>query len=511
VKNALDQQSWHLADTFSRPMSLVSKIRQQQPQLHFVETPSESKQLPKTSQQISTDLPSVTSSSLLQSSEFPLCHIPQLQPPPQRNGRYSSSSSKAVTDTVNSGIDNKRRLSVLANGPVAAPGTGGFRAGTKQISSEGSSPGPFLGSITKSPGSSLGRSRSQLRHLGLTSDPAIGCVTAPNSGKVFNNENGSGRIFFPPECDTEIDPRFAAIRDTSFSWESIDSQAGSRQSLLDTKGRCQLIGVKGSGVETRVISRSWQETESGACGAGDARGEEMDLSRKQREQRKKDIREQFGLSNWNSERNHQDRRCCTWTWVFDPSGRLVYYWSFIVSLAFLYNFWVIIYRTAFDEIQRSTVLIWFALDYFADFIYLMDILIHFRTGYLEDGVLQTETIKLRQHYMNTTTFYIDLLCLLPLDFLYLSLDFQSMLRVCRLVKIYRFWEFLDRTERHTNYPNMFRLCSLMHYLLVAFHWNSCIFYAIHKGTGFGSGNNTLFGQEYPDLAKEYRNMSILIF
>ena len=25
-----------------------------------------------------------------------------------------------------------------------------------------------------------------------------------------------------------------------------------------------------------------------------------------------------------------------------------------------------------------------------------------------------------------------------------------------------------------------RLCSLMHYLLVAFHWNSCIFYAIHK-------------------------------
>jgi len=69
-----------------------------------------------------------------------------------------------------------------------------------------------------------------------------------------------------------------------------------------------------------------------------------------------------------------------------------------VSLAFLYNFWVgninqsksveikhcafqvIIYRTAFDEIQRSTVLIWFSLDYFADFVYIMDILIHFRTG-----------------------------------------------------------------------------------------------------------------------------------
>ena len=173
-------------------------------------------------------------------------------------------------------------------------------------------------------------------------------------------------------------------------------------------------------------------------------------------------------------------------------------------------FQVIIYRTAFDEIQRSTVVIWFSLDYFADFIYLMDILIHFRTGYLEDGVLQTDSVKLRQHYINTTTFYIDLLCLLPLDFLYLSLDFQSMLRLCRLVKIYRFWEWLDRTERHTNYPNLFRLVSLMHYLLVAFHWNACIFYAIHKGTGFGSGNNTLFGQEYPDLASELRSVGDIL-
>ena len=112
----------------------------------------------------------------------------------------------------------------------------------------------------------------------------------------------------------------------------------------------------------------------------------------------------------------------------------------------------------FQEVSIKQILFRFPLDYLADLIYLMDILIHFRTGerlvpgalwpgppaYLEDGVLQTDSVKLRQHYMNSTTFYIDLLCLLPLDFLYLSLEFQSMLRVCRLVKIYRFWEFLDR-------------------------------------------------------------------
>ena len=59
---------------------------------------------------------------------------------------------------------------------------------------------------------------------------------------------------------------------------------------------------------------------------------------------------------------------------------------------------------------------------------------HF-SAYLEDGVLQTDSVKLRQHYMNSTTFYIDLLCLLPLDFLYLSLEFQVSLRMTVMVMV----------------------------------------------------------------------------
>ena len=122
---------------------------------------------------------------------------------------------------------------------------------------------------------------------------------------------------------------------------------------------------------------------------------------------------------------------CNWSFVFDPAGRLCYYWSMVVSFAFLYNFWVIIFRFSFAEITLDTLLIWFCLDYLMDLIYLLDIVFHFRTGYLEDGVLQTDSTKLRQHYMNSTTFYVDCLCLLPLDFLYLSLGFKSILRIFR--------------------------------------------------------------------------------
>jgi cyclic nucleotide gated channel alpha 3 len=192
-----------------------------------------------------------------------------------------------------------------------------------------------------------------------------------------------------------------------------------------------------------------------------------------------------------------------WTFVFDPAGRLCYYWSIIVSLAFLYNFWVIIYRFAFQEINGETLLVWFCLDYFSDILYLVDILFHFRTGYLEDGVLQTDSSKLRQHYMNSTTFYIDCLCLLPLDFLYLSIGFNSILRSFRLVKIYRFWAFMDRTERHTNYPNLFRSTSLIHYLLVIFHWNGCLYHIICKNNGFGSKNWVYNDTETTDVVKQY--------
>ena len=44
-----------------------------------------------------------------------------------------------------------------------------------------------------------------------------------------------------------------------------------------------------------------------------------------------------------------------WSFVFDPAGRLCYYWSMVVSLAFLYNFWVIIYRFAFQEINGQSL------------------------------------------------------------------------------------------------------------------------------------------------------------
>lgn len=89
----------------------------------------------------------------------------------------------------------------------------------------------------------------------------------------------------------EVEPRLSSIRDTSFSWESLDSQVGSRQSLLDNKGRCRLLKVCPPQV-SECQGSSWPLA-SQPVWRGNAGGEDqdMDLTRRQREQRKKDIRE----------------------------------------------------------------------------------------------------------------------------------------------------------------------------------------------------------------------------
>ncbi|XP_076035260.1 cyclic nucleotide-gated channel alpha-3-like [Oratosquilla oratoria] len=293
-----------------------------------------------------------------------------------------------------------------------------------------------------------------------------------SSSGIITSQRLSGRL---SASGTRINTNSPCYIDKSS--DTLKSKSVSRQSLLD------IVSTKLSlGNRKRFSRDSFSASYINRAHVAS----ELDISRKTREARKKEIRSRFSkVDKWETSTSGSERSGCKWTFVFDPAGRLCYYWSVVVSLAFLYNLWVLVYRFAFQEITKDSIVVWFCLDYFADFIYALDILFHFRTGYLEDGVLQTDGRKLRQHYMNSTTFYIDCLCLLPLDFLYLSIDFKSILRCFRLVKIYKFWHFLDRTERHTNSPNLFRSISLIHYLLVVFHWNACVFHIINKTSGFG--------------------------
>ena len=77
--------------------------------------------------------------------------------------------------------------------------------------------------------------------------------------------------------------------------------------------------------------------------------------------------------------------------------------------------------------------LWFCLDAFADVIYLLDILVQFRTGFLKDGLLVSKQKQLAQHYIKSKYFYIDVASLIPLDFLYFA--FGKFLTAFKHIKL----------------------------------------------------------------------------
>ncbi|XP_064222955.1 cGMP-gated cation channel alpha-1 isoform X3 [Aotus nancymaae] len=124
--------------------------------------------------------------------------------------------------------------------------------------------------------------------------------------------------------------------------------------------------------------------------------------------------------------------------VIDPSGNTYYNWLFCITLPVMYNWTMIIARACFDELQSDYLEYWIILDYVSDIVYLMDMFVRIRTGYLEQGLLRTET--------------------------------------------------------RTNYPNIFRISNLVMYIVIIIHWNACVFYSISKAIGFGSDTWV-----YPDI------------
>ncbi|KAM9585330.1 cyclic nucleotide-gated channel alpha-3 isoform 2-T2 [Trichechus inunguis] len=193
--------------------------------------------------------------------------------------------------------------------------------------------------------------------------------------------------------------------------------------------------------------------------------------------------------------------------VVDPSSNLYYHWLTIIALPVFYNWGMLVCRACFDELQSEHLMMWLVLDYSADVLYGLDVLVRARTGFLEQGLMVKDAERLWKHYTKTIHFKLDVLSLVPTDLAYLRLGMNyPELRFNRLLKFARLFEFFDRTETRTNYPNVFRIGNLVLYILIIIHWNACIYFAISKFIGFGTDSwvyPNISNPEYGRLSRKY--------
>lgn len=107
-------------------------------------------------------------------------------------------------------------------------------------------------------------------------------------------------------------------------------------------------------------------------------------------------------------------------------------------------------------------------------------------GYLEQGILVKDLKVLMKRCIKRVDFYlIDLLSLLPSDFLYFVLRkyrFWPIVRLNRLLKLKRVLEFRAQTETSTNHPYFFRIVSIFTVIIIIIHWNACTFFMISEYT-----------------------------
>lgn len=95
------------------------------------------------------------------------------------------------------------------------------------------------------------------------------------------------------------------------------------------------------------------------------------------------------------------------------------------------------------------------------------------------------------NYIKSRGFTIDLLSLLPTELFYFALPtrnsrYLAALRLNRLLRFFRFREFLSVAETHTPFPNVLRVSTLVINILLLIHWNACIYYILSEIIGFGS-------------------------
>uniref|UniRef100_A0A8C3PU12 Cyclic nucleotide gated channel subunit alpha 1 n=1 Tax=Calidris pygmaea TaxID=425635 RepID=A0A8C3PU12_9CHAR len=191
--------------------------------------------------------------------------------------------------------------------------------------------------------------------------------------------------------------------------------------------------------------------------------------------------------------------------IIDPAGNMYYNWLFCITMPVMYNWTMIIARACFDELQHDYLAIWFIIDYVSDAIYIADMFVRIRTGYLEQGLLVKEEEKLREKYKSSFQFKLDFLSIIPTDLLYFKLGLNyPELRINRLLRVARMFEFFQRTETRTNYPNIFRISNLVMYIVIIIHWNACVYYSISKAIGFGADTWVYPNTSDPEFARLIR-------
>ncbi|CAH6889617.1 cGMP-gated cation channel alpha-1 [Phodopus roborovskii] len=303
--------------------------------------------------------------------------------------------------------------------------------------------------------------------------------------EIRHMENGACSSF----SDDDNASLSEAESEDSFFRNNSHRRQGPSQREQYLPGTMALFNVNNSSNKDQDAKEKKKKKKEKKSKADDKNENKKDPEKKKKKEKEKDKKKKEEKSKDKKEEEKKE------VVVIDPSGNIYYNWLFCITLPVMYNWTMIIARACFDELQSDYLEYWLICDYVSDIVYLADMFVRTRTGYLEQGLVVKDKIKLIEKYKADLQFKLDVLSVVPTDLLYFKMGWNyPEIRLNRLLRISRMFEFFQRTETRTNYPNIFRISNLVMYIVIIIHWNACVYYSISKAIGFG--NDTWV---YPDV------------
>ncbi|KAE8293757.1 Cyclic nucleotide-gated cation channel beta-1 Cyclic nucleotide-gated cation channel 4 [Larimichthys crocea] len=196
----------------------------------------------------------------------------------------------------------------------------------------------------------------------------------------------------------------------------------------------------------------------------------------------------------------------------DPFTDLIYViWLFIVVAAWNWNVWLIPVRWAFPYQTPENIHVWLLIDYTCDLIYITDILVfQTRLQFVRGGDIVCDKKDMRENYMSTERFKMDVISLFPMEVFYYFTGVNSLLRFPRLFKYMAFFEFNDRMEAVMKKAYIYRVIRTSTYLLYSLHINACLFYWGSDYEGLGSTKWVYNGKGFAYIRCYYFAVKTLI-
>ncbi|XP_030066245.1 potassium voltage-gated channel subfamily H member 8 [Microcaecilia unicolor] len=157
-------------------------------------------------------------------------------------------------------------------------------------------------------------------------------------------------------------------------------------------------------------------------------------------------------------------------------------WDWLILLATFYVAVTVPYNVCFsiarDDNHASTRSPPSVSDIFVEILFMLDILLNFRTTYVsKSGQVVYDPRSICVHYA-TTWFFVDLIAALPFDLLYaFSVNVYFGVHLLKTVRLLRLLRLLQKLDRYSQYSAVVLTLLMSMFGLLA-HWMACVWYFI---------------------------------